>query len=60
MPLYEYQCTKCKEQFSRLVPISKSDELPTCPKCGSKQTKKLMSSFSSSGCCCSSGKCSFT
>jgi putative FmdB family regulatory protein len=40
MPIYEYQCTTCKEEFEELV---SGDETPPCPRCSSGKTRKLMS-----------------
>jgi putative FmdB family regulatory protein len=42
MPIFELKCEDCKEQFETLA---KKDELIVCPKCHSKNTKKLLSSF---------------
>ena len=44
MPIFEYKCKKCGEQFEFLVRAGKK---PLCPKCGSGSLKKLISSFSS-------------
>ena len=45
MPIYEYRCLKCQESFEKL--FLKGDEQPVvCPKCGSKEAKKLLSSGS--------------
>lgn len=67
MPIYEFICKNCKEEFELLV-YSKEEEV--CPKCGSKNlTKKISkvifksakeSGGSSSSSCssCSSGNCS--
>ena len=41
MPLYEYVCTKCSKEFEEL--ILKEGEQVSCPACGDKQTKKLLS-----------------
>ena len=41
MPIYEYQCCKCCEQFERLV--FRSDEAVSCPKCESADVQKMMS-----------------
>ena len=40
MPIYEYSCGECGDDFELLV--FKSDE-PACPKCGSKDLQKKMS-----------------
>jgi len=50
MPIYEYICLKCHEQFSLLRSISSDQKETKCPKCASIDVKKMMSSF-----CCSSG-----
>lgn len=42
MPIYEYVCEKCDNQFELLV--FKDDE-PECPKCGAKNLRKKMSAF---------------
>jgi putative FmdB family regulatory protein len=67
MPIYEYRCNKCGEEFEKLVFGNKSVD---CPKCSSSDVKKKMSTFgmsgvdkphagSSSGCSsCSKGTCS--
>lgn len=49
MPIYEYICNDCQNEFEELV-MSK-DETIFCPKCESKQVRKLMSaaSFKSDG-----------
>ncbi len=41
MPIYEYVCADCNNKFEELV--FKNDEEVQCPKCNSKNTKKLMS-----------------
>jgi putative FmdB family regulatory protein len=40
MPLYEYVCQACQEQFELLV---RGDEQAACPQCGSGQLTKLLS-----------------
>jgi putative FmdB family regulatory protein len=66
MPIYEYRCNGCNEEFEVLVFGNKQVE---CPKCASKDVKKKLSAFgmsgvekpfagSSSGCSsCSKGTC---
>lgn len=64
MPIFEYQCNKCGEDFEKLV---FGNQKVTCPKCGSDDARKKFSTFGmsgvqntgSSGCgSCSSGSCS--
>ncbi len=45
MPLYEYICSKCKETFTVLQKVGSSEQDTTCPRCGSREVKKLVSSF---------------
>src|SRR5512143_2719885 len=42
MPLYEYQCTKCREVCEVLQKV-KDKPLATCPKCGGPVVKKISS-----------------
>lgn len=68
MPIYEYVCKKCDQQFEELV--FSSAEKVTCPQCGTTRVQRALSVFSySSGgtysssagsSCdgCSSGSCS--
>jgi putative FmdB family regulatory protein len=64
MPIYEYVCAKCGQEFERLV---FGDRKVACPKCESEEVKKKFSVFgmsgvqhqTSSGCSsCSSSSCS--
>ena len=41
MPLYEYQCTKCKHTFEKIQKFS-DPPVTKCPKCGAK-VEQLMS-----------------
>ncbi|MDB4444246.1 zinc ribbon domain-containing protein [bacterium] len=69
MPIYEYRCRKCENEFECLV--IGSDEDISCPDCEGAKVERMMSSCSfkssgtysspsgSSGCSsCSSGSCS--
>ncbi len=69
MPIYEYKCAKCDEEFEALV--FRADEEIACPQCKGDRVKRLMSvcgfksseSYTppsgSSGCgTCSSTNCS--
>lgn len=41
MPIYEYICRKCGDDFEELV--FSQEALPPCPQCGSTEVEKLMS-----------------
>lgn len=41
MPIFEYKCTDCSNEFEELV--FDREECPPCPKCHSTKTEKLMS-----------------
>ncbi len=54
MPIFEYKCNGCEEEFEELV--TSSTEEVKCPKCGSSNIDKLFSRFAGSSCKgCSSG-----
>jgi len=40
MPIYEFVCRRCNQQFEALV---RGTEKPVCPSCGSKRLGKLIS-----------------
>ena len=44
MPIYEYRCAKCEEDFECLV--FRSDEAVSCPTCDGEKVERLMSSCS--------------
>ncbi len=41
MPIYEYRCTKCGNDFEEIM--GASEPAPACPACHSVKTKKLIS-----------------
>jgi putative FmdB family regulatory protein len=45
MPIYEFECKKCGKGFEILMGFNEKAN-PRCPECGSKKTKRLLSSFS--------------
>ncbi len=68
MPIFEYKCNKCSEEFEKLV---FGRQIVKCPQCDSGDIKKKLSAFgmsgvekpfsgySSSGCTsCGKGTCS--
>ena len=46
MPIYEYICDDCQNEFEKIV-INKHQEI-ACPKCASEKAKIQLSVFSSS------------
>lgn len=42
MPIYEYHCDNCDMDFETLV---LGGEPPECPKCKTREVKRLMSGF---------------
>ena len=47
MPIYEYVCNDCDQEFEKLVPFSQTEKAPICPQCQSENTKKKVSVFAS-------------
>ncbi len=48
MPIYEYTCNSCKTDFVLLQKVGSSEKDTECPRCGSKDVKKRLSTFSCS------------
>jgi len=46
MPIYEYACHNCGQEFETLV---RSDTVPDCPTCHSTELAKKMSVFATAG-----------
>lgn len=44
MPLYEFECQECKENFEKLMRLTGVQEA-VCPKCGSVKTVRKISAF---------------
>jgi putative FmdB family regulatory protein len=65
MPIYEYRCRKCGEDFEFLVRMSDKQKTIACPKCRSTRTQRLMSAFAgkignTAGAGASCGSCAAT
>lgn len=43
MPIYEYHCDHCQQDFEKLVSFSEANREPVCPICQSQQTRKKIS-----------------
>ncbi len=50
MPVYEYKCEDCNNNFSVLQSMKADEKGSVCTKCGSSNVRKKISSFS----CCNS------
>ena len=46
MPIYEYQCNRCRREFSCLLVHSEHPGMVNCSFCNSKDVKRVLSSFS--------------
>ncbi len=45
MPAYEFECLKCGEQVTLIIPFSEYEKKNyKCPECGSKKLERLVSS----------------
>lgn len=40
MPIFEYRCTSCQNEFETLV---RTGDTPACPKCAGQELTKLLS-----------------
>jgi putative FmdB family regulatory protein len=49
MPIYEYQCTRCGERFEVRQAIGEDGSDLSCPRCRTRNPKRLVSSFFSPG-----------
>ena len=47
MPIFEFICDDCKHPFEELLRNPDALRGVICPKCGSVQVKKILSSFAS-------------
>ncbi len=45
MPVYEYHCTSCANQFSLMQSIHTKSGETTCPNCGTTRVERLISRF---------------
>lgn len=47
MPIYEFRCCSCGEQFEAYCSLSERFGGLKCPRCGQQRLERLLSSFSS-------------
>jgi putative FmdB family regulatory protein len=43
MPIYEFRCNQCQNEFEKLV-LNSSEKI-VCPQCKSKKVQRMMSAF---------------
>ena len=49
MPIYEYECMSCGEDFSRLQKMGAGEAETTCRHCGSSELRRKISACAISG-----------
>lgn len=49
MPLYEFYCPDCGNEFEKKMRFDQAAERPACPTCQGGNTKKKLSLFSAKG-----------
>lgn len=49
MPIYEYHCRGCDNEFERLIRSRREESNVTCPSCDSKDVEKRVSVFAARG-----------
>ena len=49
MPLFEFRCEKCQNEFEELLFRRDEESGVSCPSCGSERVEKLVSSFATKG-----------
>jgi putative FmdB family regulatory protein len=45
MPIYEYVCLDCKQEFELIRPMNQSDQPPVCESCGGENVKRKLALF---------------
>ncbi len=45
MPIYEYRCRQCQDEFEALVRNVRDEEQIECPQCGSTELERVLSLF---------------
>lgn len=47
MPIYEYRCEDCGNEFEKL--LLRTSDIPECPSCGQSHLEQLLSTFAAAG-----------
>lgn len=48
MPIYEYKCDSCGNQYEQIRRMSEADSGLACPQCNSEAIRRQLSSFATS------------
>lgn len=49
MPMYQYACQECGQEFEKRLRMSQSGETQSCPNCDSMETRKRIGAFAVGG-----------
>ncbi len=49
MPIYEYRCETCGNEYEELTRRGTRDDEVECPECGAHESHRVLSSFAVSG-----------
>lgn len=49
MPMYQYACRSCGQEFEKKLPMSQSGETQACPACASMDTRKRIGAIAVTG-----------
>ncbi len=60
MPLYEFKCRTCDQQFEERLTSYRDIPEVVCPECGSESVDKLLSLFATGGCRSASSSSAFS
>ncbi len=60
MPIFEFECSDCKNDFEELLRSASALDQVVCPQCGSRQVKKKISNFASKISAIGGGSSSFS
>ena len=45
MPIYEYRCESCGEEYEEITRRGTADEDVECPECGAHESHRVLSAF---------------
>jgi putative FmdB family regulatory protein len=60
MPIYEYRCAQCGQQYEKIRRVTERDRPAECPKCKSPESELQISAFATGGCGAGAGRGGFT